>query len=1059
MTTTSNNSSSDSFFNNSKHDLLKLMLEKKNIRFNTQAIPRQDESTSLALSFAQERLWFLNQLEGSSATYNMPAAVRISGSLDINALQQALTEIVCRHQVLRTSFHTVDGHPVQVIHPATTLKMQAIDLQALAPIERRTKCQAEIDREAITPFDLEAAPLIRCSLLLLSATEQVLLLAMHHIISDGWSIGVFIQELAVLYPAFCAGAPSPLPELPIQYADFAVWQRKYLSGQILEAQLNYWQQQLQGAPELLQLPTDRPRPQIQTYRGKSQSFPVSIELNDRLQSLSRESGTTLFVTLAAAFSTLLYRYSGQSDLVLGSPIANRNRREIESLIGFFVNTLVLRVRFEDNPSFAQLLTQVRETTLQAYEHQDVPFEQVVEALKPQRSLSHSPLFQVMFVLQNAPMDDLTLPGITLSYLDRDSTIAKFDLTLSMSETPEGLVGDWEYNTDLFDAATIDRMAGHFHNLLLAIVSNPQQPVDELPLLTPSERQQLLVEWNQTASQYADDKCIHHLFEAQVEKTPDAVAVVFEDEQLTYQQLNQRANQLAHHLQSLGVKPEVLVGICVERSLAMVVGLLGILKAGGAYVPLDPSYPAARLSYLLGDSAVDVLLTQQDLLSSLPSHSARVVCVDTDRGVIESHHQANLVTGVSANNLAYVIYTSGSTGTPKGVPVEHKGLLNLIFWHQQVFAVSSSDRATQLAGVAFDASVWELWPYLSAGASIHLVSDRIRTLPVELQDWLTTSAITVTFLPTPLAKEILGLDWSDNKTLRMLLVGGDRLYQYPLSSIPFKVINNYGPTESAVVTTSGIVPAGLETGIPPSIGRPIANTQIYILDSQMQPVPIGVAGELHIGGDGLARGYLNRPELTQAKFIPNLFSADNSARLYKTGDLARYLSDGNIEFLGRIDNQVKIRGFRIELGEVEAVLNAHPQVQQAVVIATGDSSGKRLVAYLVASAEMLDILQVRVFLKQRLPEYMVPSAIVTLDSVPLTPNGKVDRNALPTADGEISRTHEYVAPRTPSEEIIANIFASVLSVRTVGIHDNFFELGGHSLLATQLISQLRVAFSI
>ncbi|WP_424102173.1 non-ribosomal peptide synthase/polyketide synthase [Moorena producens] len=1021
--------------------------------------PRTD-SEQLPLSWAQERLWFLNQLEGASGTYNIPGTIRVSGNLDINALQQALSEIIFRHEVLRTSFPTLNGTPTQVIHPNSTININVVDLQQYQEAERETILQQEVQQEATTPFDLEVAPLIRCKLWQLDSTEYVLVLTMHHIISDGWSIGILIQELSSLYQAFCAGVPSPLPELPIQYADFALWQRQWLSGEILERQLNYWKEALFGAPELLQLPTDRPRPYVMSYQGSTQGFSLNNELSQKLQQLSRNSGSTLFMTLQAAFATLLYRYSGQSDILIGSPIANRNRREIEPLIGFFVNTLVLRTGFDDNPSFSQLLKQVRETTLIAYEHQDVPFEQVVEALQPQRSLSHSPLFQVMFILQNAPMGKLDLPGLTLSELNQHSTIAKFDLTLSMVETDMGLVGRWEYNTDLFDGSTIARMATHFQNLLSAIVDNPQLRVGELPLLSAEERHQLLVEWNDTASDYPTDKCIHQLVEEQVEKTPNSVAVVFDQQQLTYQQLNQRANQLAHHLQNLGVGPEVLVGICVERSVQMVVGLLGILKAGGAYVPLDPNYPHQRLSYMLADSGVEVLLTQQSLLESFSSHTARMVCLDSDWGAIEQHSGENLEVGVDSDNLAYVIYTSGSTGQPKGVLVAHQGLLNLVFWHQAAFEITSSDHATQLAGTAFDAAVWELWPYLSAGASIHLLNTETIVQPQVLQDWLTAQKITITFLPTPLLESLLSLEWWRDRALRIVLTGGDRLNQYPSSLLPFRIINNYGPTENTVVTTSGlIVPTQESNLLPPAIGRPIANTQIYILDKHLQPLPIGVPGELYIGGDGLARGYLNRQELTSEKFITNPFCSSNTERLYKTGDLVRYLRDGNIEFIGRIDNQVKIRGFRIELGEIESVLSSHPHIQQTVVVVTEDIPGnKRLVAYYVSKDQSLTTNQVREFLKQKLPDYMVPSAFVTLDSLPLTPNGKVDRKSLPEPDGVFTSVEEYVAPRTPTEEIIANIFALVLGVKDVGIHDNFFEIGGHSLLATQLISQLRVTFN-
>ncbi len=660
------------------------------------------------LSWAQERLWFLNQLEGASATYNLPEAVRITGILDIDVLQQALAEIVRRHEVLRTSFPTVNGTPVQVINSEATIKIKVVDLQQLPEPEIELQIQQLVKQEANTPFNLEIAPLIRSSWLQLSATESVLLFTMHHIVFDGWSLGIFISELSALYQAFKIGEPSTLPDLAIQYTDFARWQKEWLNGEVLETQLNYWRSQLQCTPPLLQLPTDRPRPNAQTYRGNTQSFSLNSDLTKKLQILSRESGTTLFMTLYAAFATLLYRYSGESDILIGTPIANRTKGEIEALIGFFANTLVLRTQFADHPTFEELLAQVRETTLQAYQHQDVPFAQVVEALQPERSLSYSPLFQVMFVFQNTPLSALELPGVSLAQLSTESVIAKFDLTVSMSETNQGLLSSWEYNTDLFDGSTIERMATHFQNLLLEIVKNPQQKVGEIPLLSVAERHQLLVEWNDTATEYPRDKCIHQLFEEQVEKTPLGVAVVFKKQQLTYQELNQRANQLAHHLQSLGVGPEVLVGICVERSIEMVVGLLGILKAGGAYVPLDPNYPSERLSYMLADAGVRVLLTQQSLIESLPSHPAQVVGLDTDGKVIEQQSQENLDSGVCADNLVYVIYTSGSTGLPKGVMNIHQGVHNRLLWMQQSYQLNSSDRIMQKTPFSFDVSVWEFF---------------------------------------------------------------------------------------------------------------------------------------------------------------------------------------------------------------------------------------------------------------------------------------------------------------------------------------------------------------
>ncbi|NET66088.1 MAG: amino acid adenylation domain-containing protein [Moorea sp. SIO1G6] len=1031
--------------------------------------PRTD-SEQLPLSSAQKRLWFLNQLEGISVTYNIPAAFRITGNLIINALEQALSEIISRHEVIRTSFSTINGTPTQVIHPDSTININVVDLQQYPEAERETILHQLLQQEATTPFDLEVAPLIRSKLWQLDTTEYVLVLTMHHIVSDGWSMGILIEELSSLYQAFVASEPSPLPELAIQYADFALWQRQWLSGEILENQLNYWKQELEAAPELLQLPTDHPRPHVMSYQGSSESFSLSTELTQKLQQLSRNSGSTLFMTLQAAFATLLSRYSGQKDILIGSPIANRNRQEIESLIGFFVNTLVLRTRFEDNPSFSQLLTQVRETTLLAYEHQDVPFEQVVSALQPQRSLSHAPLFQVMFVLQNAPMGKLDLPGVSLSEFNQQSTTSKFDLLVSMTETDMRLIGEWEYNTDLFDRSTIARMATHFQNLLSAIVENPQLVVGELPLLSAEERHQLLVEWNDTATEYSKEKCIHQLFEEQVEKTPDAVAVVFEQEQLTYHQLNQKANQLAHHLQNLGVGPEVLVGICVERSVQMVVGLLAILKAGGAYVPLDSNYPHQRLSYMLGDSGVEVLLTQQSLLESLPQNQAQVVCLDSDWGAIEQYSGENLDVGVHSHNLAYVIYTSGSTGQPKGVAMNHSPLVNLILWQLKNSSAKYGTKTGQFTPISFDVSFQEILSTWCSGGTLVLIPEDVRRDGTALLQLLKQQGIERLFLPFValeyLATSALTSPECLPSTLCELITAGEQLQITPTLRNFFEKLSNcrlenqYGPTETHVVSAFKLNGFPSDWSSLPPIGRPIANTQIYILDKNLEPVPIGVPGELYLGGDGLARGYLNRPELTSEKFIPNPLCSSFSERLYKTGDLARYRRDGNIEFLGRIDNQVKIRGFRIELGEIESVLSTHPHIQQTAVIVTEDVPGhKRLVAYYVSQSESLSTKQLREFLFQKLPDYMVPSAFVTLDTLPLTPNGKVDRKSLPAPDGEIAREHKYVAARTTIELQLTQIWSDVLNLTSVGVQDNFFELGGHSLNAVRLMSQIQQQFQI
>ncbi|NEU81442.1 non-ribosomal peptide synthetase [Nostoc sp. UIC 10630] len=1011
-------------------------------------IPSIERSEELPLSFAQQRMWFLYQLESQSPFYNEGLQLRVAGVLNVEALQQSINEIIRRHEILRTIFPAVDGKPLQVIFPSLALAMPVLDLQGI----EESEVQQIVTKEARQPFDLSNGPLLRVTLLRLGSESHILVLIMHHIITDGWSMGIFIQELSTLYRGFTLNSPLILAELPIQYADFAVWQRQWLTEEIQKQQLNYWKQQLADAPPLLELPTDKPRPAVQTFCGATQEFQIDQNLSKQIKTFSQQSGATLFHTLLAAFVVLMFRYSGQDDICIGSPIANRNRREIEPLIGFFVNTLVLRNQIKGNPSFNEFLSQVRQVATSAYTHQDVPFEQVVEALQPERSLSYNPLFQVVFVLENFLLDTLELPDVTLTPQFVERGTSQFDLTLAVWETKAGLIGSWEYNSDLFEADTIARMTSHFQTLLAAIIANPNQSIGELPMLSQPERHQLLVEWNDTYTPYPHSKCIHELFEEQVEKTPDAIAVVYENESLTYQQLNLRANQLAHYLHTLGVKPEVLVGICIERSPLMLVGLLGILKAGGAYVPLDPAYPQERLAFMLADAQVSVLLTQESLVTTLPPHQARVVCLDS---ATFSTIAENLPHTVTTDNLAYVIYTSGSTGRPKGVQIEHRGLLNLVFWHQQAFAVSSLDRVTQVAGVAFDACGWEIWPYLTAGASIHFPDDETRLYPEQMRDWLLSKAITISFLPTPMAEKVLSLNWPANAALRTLLTGGDQLHQYPSTSHPFEVVNNYGPTENTVVATSGTVPKRQQAYLPPAIGRAIANTQVYILDSLLQPVPIGVTGELYIGGESLARGYLHRPDLTAERFIRNPFAPEG--RLYRTGDLVCYQADGNIEFLGRIDHQVKIRGFRIELSEIEATLTQHPQVRDAVAIAREDIPGvKSLAAYIIPELTQPTSNELRLFLKSKLPNYMVPASFTFLEVLPITPNGKVDRRALPVPEFDSDEFTSFVSPHTHTQEVLAKIWRDVLVLKQVGIHDNFFELGGDSIISMQIIAKANQA---
>ncbi len=1013
----------------------------------------------LPLSFAQQRLWVITQLDPDNAFYNLPGAVRLQGKLHVEFLEQSFSEIINRHEALRTNFIIQNGEPVQIIRPTGIWKLSVIDWRKLSPNEQEICWQELATKVAQRPFNLATEPLVRGTLVELSDTEHILLLCLHHIVADGWSKSIFVRELGTFYSSLYYGQTLQLRELPIQYADYAVWIRQWLQGDILKSQLAYWQKQLANAPTLLSLPTDRPRPAVQTFQGGYQTFAFPRELSEALKLLSRQEGATLFMTLLTAFNILLYRYAGQEDILVGSPIANRNKSEIEGLIGFFVNTLVLRTDLSGNPSYRELLDRVKEITKAAYAHQDIPFELLVDALVPERDLSHTSLFQVMFALQNTPVEKMELAGLTLSPLVVENKTSKFDLTLSVENTTDGLTGWWEYSTDLFDDATITRMIGHFQTLLEGIVANPEQPIDQLPLLRANERHQLLVEWNDTQTNYPQNKCIHQLFEEQVERTPNAVAIVYEDRHLSYQELNLRANQLAHYLKILGVGPEVLVGICVERSLDMVVGLLGILKAGGAYVPLDPTYPQEKLSYMLEDSQLPILLTQQHLLKQLPEHQTQTICLDEDWQNFADYSQDNPCRKVKSDNLAYIIYTSGSTGKPKGTMILHSGIVNYLSWCTKAYNVAAGVGSIVNSSIAFDATITSLFSPLLVGRKVVLLPDEgeIEALKAALCSGTKFSLVKITPAHLEVLSHLLTSEQVNIET-QAFIIGGEALSEKVTSfwqkhAPATRLINEYGPTETVVGCCIYEVGKQSFPGGNIPIGRPIANTELYILDNKLQPVPIGVVGDLYIGGDGLARGYLNRPELTQEKFIQNTFSNSKSERLYKTGDLARYLSDGNIEFLGRIDNQVKIRGFRIELGEIESVLNTHPKIRQTVVIATEYVPGnKSLVAYVVTEDESLTTNQIREFLKQKLPEYMLPRAFVTLDTLPLTANGKLDRLALPAPDLHRELTASFVAPRNATEQTLALIWAEVLRLESVGIEDNFFELGGDSILGLQTIAR-------
>ncbi|MEG4404815.1 amino acid adenylation domain-containing protein [Microcoleus sp. MON2_D5] len=1019
---------------------------------------------NLPLSFAQERLWFFDQLEPGNPFYNLCGAVRITGQLNAEALRQSIEKIIDRHEVLTTAFVAVEGQPIQVVVAAGDWTLPLIDLSDRSPDDREAEVHRLSAQEARDPFDLGQSSLLRAKLLRLDETEHVLLLTVHHIVFDGWSLGVFLRELAEFYQAFSSDRLPLLSPLPIQYADFAAWQRQQLQGEILETQLGYWKQQLSGSLPILNLPTDFPRPAVQTFQGARQTWELPKDLSLALAQLGQQEKATLFMTLLAAFKTLLYRYTGQTDILVGSPIANRNRSEIEALIGFFVNTLVLRSDLNGNPTFRELLRSVREVALGAYAHQDVPIEKLVEELQPERDLSYSPLFQVAFALQNGLTQTLELPGLTLNFNEIDTETANFDLTLFLEETERGLTATWEYSTNLFQPSTIARMHGHFQILLEGIIANADTRISELPLLSDRERHQLLIEWNNTQVDYPKNFTIHQLFEAQVEQTPDAVAVVFENQQLTYGELNKRANKVAHYLQQLGVKPEVLVGICTERSLDAIVGLLGILKAGGAYVPIDPTYPKERLSFMLEETQVPVLLTQAHLAESLPAHQAHLICLDSDWEIIAQHGEENPAPLVTSSNLAYIMYTSGSTGKPKGASVTQRAVVRLVKGSNYA-NLSAEEVFLQLAPISFDAATFEIWGSLLNGARLVVMPAHTPSLQ-ELGRAIRQNQITTLWLTAGLFHQMVDEQLEDLKQVQQLLAGGDILSVSHVLKLlreakGCRLINGYGPTENTTFTCCYSITDASQIVKSVAIGRPISNTQVYILDSQLQPVPIGVPGELYIAGDGLARGYFNRPELTARAFISNPFSGEPDARLYKTGDRACYLPDGNIEFLGRWDNQIKVRGFRIEIGEIEAALSQHPNVREAVVVVREDELGNKcLVAYAAFSQEgAIATSELRSFLKEKLPEYMLPSAFVLLEALPLTPNGKVDRKALRAPDTENFPLNAAFAPRTPEEQLLAEIWSKVLGVKQIGIDDNFFELGGHSLLATQLIAKVREAFQV
>ncbi len=1030
------------------------------------AAPRRDD---LPLSFAQQRLWFIDQLEPGNPAYNIPGAFRLRGSLRVDALEAALGEIVRRHETLRTSFTSDGGHPAQVISPPAPVRLPVKDLGDMDEAACESEVRRLVHEESRRPFDLSRGPLWRAELLRLSQTEHLLLFTVHHIIFDGWSSGVLLRELGALYRAHVDGEPAPLPDLPLQYADYARWQREWLRGEVLSEQLDYWRRQLEGAPAVVNLPTDRPRPAVQTYRGQTESLSLPAALTEQLQALSRRHGVTLFMTLMSAFQVLLYRYTGQDDFVVSTGVSNRGHSEIENLIGCFINILLIRGDLAGDPRFDELLGRVRERMLTAYARQDVPFELLVEELHPERDLSYNPLTQVMLVLQNSPSEGLALLGLKVDAVPVERVTAQLDLTLHVWEEAGGLSGFMEYNADLFDAATVARMLKHFETLLSSLAAEPARSVSELSLITEEERHRLLVEWNDSAADYPHDRCLHHPFEAHARCAPEAPALFYRDEQLSYGELNARANRLAHHLRAMGVGPEVRVCLCVERSVEMVVGILGILKAGGAYVPLDPTYPPERLAFMLADSRAGIILTQSHLAGRLPADGARVVRLDAE-DEIPSGPEGDPQSGVGPENLAYVIYTSGSTGRPKGVAIRHGGVLNNINDLNRRFRIGAEARVLALSSLSFDMCVYEVLGTLEAGGAVVMPEAAMLREPAHWAALIKRHRVTVwnsaPSLLEMLVQYVTPRPALHPDSLRVALLGGDWVPimlpdQLKAVAEDVRVIVMGGATEASI---HSIIYEVEETdagwrSIP--YGVPMANQKAYVLDRHAQLVPVGVAGELHLGGVGLARGYFDHPGMTAERFVPHSFADRAGERLYKTGDLARYMADGNIELLGRMDHQVKIRGFRIELGEIGAALKQHPAVKEAVVILRQDVPGqKRLVAYVVAGGARVSADELRTSLKSTLPEYMVPSAFVLLDALPLSPNGKLDRRALPAPEAaQPAGDDDFVAPRTPVEEVLADIWAQVLGVARVGAFDNFFDLGGHSLLATQVVSRVNELFPV
>lgn len=1027
------------------------------------SIPRRQSNEPAPLSLEQQRLWFFNQLEPDSPLYNMPIASRLRGALQPEALQRAMDTVVARHEALRT--RVVGQEARQIIDAPSSVPMLRFDLRELPAEQREADARQLLQAEAKRPFDLSQDLMVRTALVQLDEEEWIFLVMMHHIASDDWSWRLFCEEVAAVYAGIVSNRDAGLREPPIQYADFALWQKEWLRSGVLEKQLAFWRKQLEGAPPVLELPTDHSRPASQTFRGACEWVKISPALTEKLNVLGQSGGFTQYMILLAAFQALIHRYTGQEDIVIGSPVAGRTRASVEKVIGLFVNMLALRTKVDGNPSFYELLHRTQATVLEALAHQEVPFEKLVEELQPERSASHSPLVQVMFALQDELSENLKLAGLTTAPFALDPGTAKFDLTFTIMKGAGGLECCAEFNTDLFEVGTVRRMLGHYEKLLEAAASNPDLHLSDLPVLSDSEREQMLVEWNKTEMEFPRGQCVHDLFAAQAAATPKATAVICGNESLTYEELNWRANQLAHHLKFLGAGPDRLVAISMERSLDMFIALLGTLKAGAAYVPLDPSFPAERLQFMLDDSKASLLLTRsadRQKLGELPAH-VRAICLD-DWRLISEERDDNPGVSVSPENLAYVIYTSGSTGWPKGVQIPHRAVVNFLTSMRREPGLTAADTLLSVTSISFDIAGLEIFLPLTVGARVVLASADEIFDAAKMKALIRSSGATVMQATPSYLQFLVEADWFGDRTIKVLC-GGEALSRALADKLlerAREVWNLYGPTETTIWSTLARITPGKEAV---SIGRPIANTQVYLLDSHLQPVPVGVPGEIYIGGEGVARGYLNRAKLTEEKFIASPFSdcgdvAARTSRLYRTGDVARYRADGSIECLGRNDFQMKLRGHRIDPGEIESALRQFPNVRDAVVSLREDERGQKcLAAYLVRSAHPspeAGLLQA--FLRKKLPDYMIPAAYMVLDAFPLTPNGKINRKALPAAGNNCERPkHSFTPPRTLVEEKLAGLWRGLLTQPEIGIDDNFFEIGGHSLLAMQLMARVQKEF--